>query len=36
VAARAVVEQAMSMLGYAKVWSRCGDFAWTRQVAAAQ
>jgi hypothetical protein len=36
VAARAVEEQAMSMLGYAKVWSRCGDFAWTRQVAAAQ
>jgi hypothetical protein len=36
--ARAVEEQAMSMLGYSKLWSRCGDgsFAWTKQVAAAE
>jgi hypothetical protein len=36
--ARAVEEQAMSMLGYGKLWSRCGDggFAWTKQVAAVQ
>ena len=38
VPARAVEEQAMRMLGYGKLWLRCGDgsFTWTRQVAAVQ
>jgi hypothetical protein len=38
VPARAVEEQAMRMLGYGKLWFRCGEgsFTWTKQVAAAQ
>jgi len=37
-AARTVEERAMGMLGYAKLWFRCGDgsFTWTKQTAAVE